>query len=80
MLHKDSKSNLRYLQVYNSKFYLYRSFWTYWNSWALDARVGRWTLDTGLRTLDSALDSGFWTLDPGRETLEVGRWTLDAGL
>ena len=27
----------------------------YRNSWALDARVGRWTLDTGL-----------WTLDPGR--------------
>ena len=36
----------------------------YRNSWALDARVGRWTLDAGLWTLDA----GLWTLDPGRYT------------
>ena len=30
----------------------------YRNSWTLDARVGRWTLDAGLWMLDS----GRWTL------------------
>ena len=44
------------------------------NSWTLDARVGRWTLDTGLRILDS----GLWTLDSGRWTLDAGLWTLAA--
>ena len=62
----------------------------YRNSWALDARVGHWTLDTGLWTLDSrhwtldiglwTLDSGHWTLDSGPWTLDAGPWTLDAGL
>ena len=33
----------------------------YWNSWILDARVGRWALDAGLWTLDS----GLWALDAG---------------
>ena len=61
MLHKYSKSNLRYLQVYNSKFYLYRSFWSYWNSWTLDARVERRTLDVGLRAGLWILDAGPWT-------------------
>ena len=28
---------------------------TYRNSWTLDARVGRWTLDAGLWTLDATL-------------------------
>ena len=46
------------------------------NSWALDARIGRWALDAGLWTLDS----GRWTLDSGRWTLDAGLWTLDAGL
>ena len=47
----------------------------YRNSWALDARAGRWTLDAGLWTLDT----GLWTLDPGRWTLDAGLWTLDSG-
>ena len=54
----------------------------YRNSWALDARVGHWTLDTGLWTLDSGhwtLDIGLWTLDSGHWTLDTGPWTLDAG-
>ena len=42
---------------------------TYRNSWTLDARDGRWTLDAGL-----------WTLDAGRWTLDAGLWTLDATL
>ena len=43
--------------------------WTaYRNSWTLDARVGRWTLDAGL-----------WMLDSGRWTLDAGLWTLDSG-
>ena len=42
---------------------------TYRNSWTLDARVGRWTLDAGL-----------WMLDSGRWTMDSGRWTLDVGL
>ena len=50
--------------------------WAYRNSWTLDARVGRWTLDTGLWKLDSER----WTLDAGLWTLEFERWTLDAGL
>ena len=44
-------------------------FKAYWNSWTLDTRVGRWTLDHGL-----------WMLDSGRWTLDVERWTLDTGL
>ena len=40
----------------------------YRNSWTLDARVGRCTLD-----------AGFWTLDSGRWTLDAGLWTLDSG-
>ena len=59
-------------------------FWrAYRNSWTLDARVGRWTLDAELWMLDSGcwtLDVGLWTLDSGRWTLNPGRWTLDAGL
>ena len=39
--------------------------WTaYRNSWTLDARGGRWTLD--FRSW--ALDAGSWTLDAGRCT------------
>ena len=38
----------------------------YWNSWTLEARVGRWNLDAGL-----------WTLDSGQWTLDAGRWTFD---
>ena len=33
----------------------------YRNSWTLDARVGRWTLDAGPWTLDAEL----WMLDSG---------------
>ena len=43
----------------------------YRNSWTLDARVGRWTLDAGRWTLDS----GRWTL----KTLEARLWTLGIG-
>ena len=48
------------------------------NSWTLDAKVRRWTLDAGLW----ALDPGLWTLDSGRWTLALKsrRWTLDPGL
>ena len=58
--------------------------WAYRNSWALDARVGRWTLDAGLWMLDSerwALDAGLWTLYSGRWTLnlDVELSTLDSG-
>ena len=41
------------------------------NSWALDGRVGRWTLDAGLWTLDA----GRWTL----KTLEARLWALGIG-
>ena len=41
----------------------------YWNSWTLDARVGRWTLDAEI-----------WMLDSGRWTLDVGLWVLKARL
>ena len=37
----------------------------YWNSWTLDAGVGRWTLDSGLWTFDATLwmlRSGHWAL------------------
>ena len=54
----------------------------YRNSWALDTRVGRWTLNAGLWTLDVGLwtlDSGRWTLDAGPWTLDSWPWTLDAG-
>ena len=61
---------------YNGRFAPYLStYWAYRNSWTLDARVGRWTLDTGLWTLDAGLwtlDSGYWTLDPGPWTLHLG--------
>ena len=46
----------------------------YRNSWSLDARVGRWTLDAGRWTLDARV----WTLDSGRWTPDAGLWTLDA--
>ena len=49
------------------------------NSWTLDARVGRWTLDAGLWTLDCGrwnLDARLWTLDSGRWTLKARLWTL----
>ena len=62
----------------------------YRNSWALDASVGRWTLDSGRWTLDAGrwtldaglcmLDSGRWTLDAELWTLDSGRWTLDTTL
>ena len=68
---------------------LANSSMAYRNSWTLDARVGRWTLDpgrwtldAGLRTLDSGrctLDARLWALDPGLWTLDGGRWTLDIG-
>ena len=54
-------------------------FWANWNSWTLDARVGRWTLDAGLWTLDSGLstlESGRWTFDATLWTLGFGHWTL----
>ena len=54
----------------------------YRNSWTLDARVGRWTLDAGRWTLDAGrwtLESGHWNLDAGLRTLDSGRWTLDSG-
>ena len=53
----------------------------YRNSWTLDARVGRWTLDAGRWTLDArvwTLDSGRWTPDAGLWTRDAGLWTLDA--
>ena len=46
----------------------------YRNSWALDARVERWTLNAGLWMLDS----GCWNLDAGLWILDAGLWTLDA--
>ena len=39
----------------------------YRNSWALDTRVGRWTLDAGPWTLDA----GFWTLNARLWTLKL---------
>ena len=63
----------------------------YRNSWNLDGRARRWSLDagrwmltSGLQTFDSGrrtLDCGFWgwTLDAGFWLLDSGRWTLDAG-
>ena len=60
------------------------------NSWALDARAGRWTLGSGRWTLDTrlwmldsghwTLDARFWTLNAGIWTLDTRRWTLDAEL
>ena len=47
----------------------------YRNSWTLDARVGRCTLDAGLCTLHS----GRWKLDSLRWTLDRGPWTLGPG-
>ena len=44
----------------------------YGNSWILDARVGPWTLDARLWTLDA----GHWTLDSRLWTLDAGHWTL----
>ena len=38
----------------------------YRNSWTLDTRVGRWTLDAGCWTLNAGLLH--WTLDAGRYT------------
>ena len=46
---------------------------TYRNSWTLEARLGRWTLDVGLWKLDS----GLWTLDSRRWLLNSRRWTPD---
>ena len=40
----------------------------YRNSWALDTRVGRWTLDAGLWILDA----GLWILDATPEKLGSG--------
>ena len=48
----------------------------YQNSWALDVRFGRWTVDAGLWKLDPRL----WALDARRRTLDSRRWTLDAEL
>ena len=74
-----------------SKCVINRSVSAYRNSWTLDARVGRWTLDVELWTLDAGLwtlhsgvglwtlNSRCWTLNPGRWTLEVGLWTLNSG-
>ena len=69
---------------------MFHSYRAYSNSWTLDARVGRCTLDPRRWTLDArpwmldsgrwTLDSGRWTLDAGLWTLDPGRWTLDAGL
>ena len=58
------------------KYLLFRSRMAYRNSWTLNARVGRWTLDAELWVLDSGLwtlDAGLWTLDSGRSTLDCGR-------
>ena len=55
----------------------------YRNSWTLNSRVGRWTLDAGLWTLDSGrwtLDAGLWTLDSESWTLNSGSWTMDTEL
>ena len=55
----------------------------YRNSWTLDARVGRRTLDAGLWTLDSGrwtLDTGYWTLDAGLWALHDRIWMLDSKL
>ena len=64
-----------YQKSYNNKL-------AYQNSWSLDARVGRWTLDAGLWTFDPGrwtLDGGLWMLGSGRWTLDAGFWTLDSG-
>ena len=53
---------------------------TYQNSWTLDGRVGRWTLDVGPWTLDSGswiLDVVLWTLDSEFQTMNSLRWTPD---
>ena len=60
----------------SSKLAAVTTYKTYWNSWALDAKVGHWTLDAVLWTLDI----GRWTLDAGLWTLDPGRWTLDVTL
>ena len=39
----------------------------YRNSWTLDARVGRWTLDTGFSTLCA----GHWTMAAQRQNVDV---------
>ena len=55
----------------------------YQNSWTLDARVGRWTLDAELWSLDAwrwTLVPGLWLLDSRLWTLDIGHWTLDSGL
>ena len=62
----------------------------YRNSLTLDTRVGHWTLDAELWTLDSGrwnldarlwtLDTGLWTLKSEQWILDPGPWTLDAGL
>ena len=70
------------IRVLSKSVILERHKMAYRNSWTLDARVERWTLDTGLWILDAELwmlDSGRWTLDAGRWTLDSGRWTVDAG-
>ena len=74
----------RYFLLLATLIYLSNTSWqgAYRNSWTRDASVGRWTLDTGLWTLDSGrwtLDAGLWTLDSGRWTLDAGLWMLDSG-
>ena len=44
----------------------------YRNSWTLDARVGRWTLDAGPWTLDTEL----WMLDSGFQTVTIRQMCL----
>ena len=75
------KGNLKLFILWNKD----HEFLAYRNSWALDASVGRWTLDAGLWMLDSGrwtLDSEpwTWTLDAERWMLDVRCYTLDAGL
>ena len=97
----DSKQVLScaYFKIFKNTYFEKQIFWlffyfsdlfAYRNSWTLDVRAGRWTLDAGLWTLGTGrwtldaglwmLDSGCWTLDTGLWTLDSGRWTLDAGL
>ena len=58
-----------YCAIYRTNSY---NLLAYRNSWAVDARVERWTLDAGLWKLDSRR----WTLDAILRTLGSGHRTL----
>ena len=78
---KNFKNTYFEKQIF-SLFFYFSDLLAYRNSWTLDVRAGRWTLDAGLWTLGTGrwtLDAGLWMLDSGHWTLDVGLWTLDFG-